>query len=337
MTPSEAQAAIGERLEDDHILKPLKHADELQASAQSLASVLRGAQIRVLAEQHERHDEAAGKAQSVYKSTLSAANRAVFAATVLGALMMAAQIVAPFCPFYQTALQRVGIGAGILAGLAATLASMWLFKAREGQLLERWLSCRAKAETERGGYFAALAAQAPDDPSLRLLKLEYFRRYQVDVQRKYFEWASRRHATAAQWTLRFGAYAVGLSSIPVFFGGALGLSNGYWTALGALSVIGGAVSAYASAHEAMSQDKRNAERYENALEGLELLAAKLDEVRAAVAAGSADALKVFVAAVNEQLATEHRQWLEAGQGAKKALETVEAALTKFEKGGPEKG
>jgi hypothetical protein len=58
-------------------------------------------------------------------------------------------------------------------------------------------------------------------------------------------------------------------------------------------------------------------------------------VRKAVADGNAEALKAFVSAVNEQLATEHRQWLEAGQGAKKAMETVEAALAKVETGKPQ--
>ena len=231
-------------------------------------------------------------------------------------------------------LHPVALAAGILAGLAAIASSMWLFKAREGQLLERWLNFRARAEAERGGYFSTLAAHAPDDIPLRLLKLEYFRRYQLDVQRGYFMHASTRHARAAQRTLRFGAYAVGLSAIPVFFAGSLGATEGHWTALGALSVIGAGIGALTGAHEAMSQNRRNAERYENALEALELLEAKLDDVRDAIAAGSTDALKTFVAAVNEQLATEHRQWLEAEQNAKKSIEMIEASLSKMQKTSP---
>jgi len=348
MTPEQAAAAIGAASGDDYILKPLKHADELPEPARPLAEALRDSQVRVLAEQYARHDEIAGKAQKLYRSTLLRANCAVFAATILGAFMMAAEILASSCrgapesmadPTTTCAinlawLHPVAIGAGILAGLAAIVSSMWLFKAREGQLLERYLNCRAKAEAERGSYFSALVAHAPDAAAVRLLKLEYFRRYQLEVQRGYFAHASERHARAAERTLRFGAYAVGFSAIPVFFAGSLGMSGGYWTALGALSVIGAAIGAFTSAHEAMSQNKRNAERYENALEALELLAAKLDDVREAIAAGSADALKAFVAAVNEQLATEHRQWLEAEQNAKKAIEMIEAALAKVQKGNP---
>ena len=332
MTPKEAQEAIGEHRKDDFILAPSSHADKLQPSAAALATLLKDPQLFILAEQYERHDDAANNAQRAYKSTLRRANGAVLAATVLGALMMAVQIVA--LSQYQAELQKVAVGAGILAGLAATLGAMWLFRAREGQLLERWLGCRAKAETERGAYFATLA-EMPDDAPLRLLKLEYFRRYQIDVQRNFFAAATKRHAAAAQRTLRVGAFAVGLSSIPVFLG-AFGSSGGFWPALAAFSVVGGAVAAYTSAHEAMSQDKRNAERYEHTLEALELLAAKLGQVRKVIAEGSADALKVFVSAVNEQLTIEHRQWIEAAQGAKKAMETVEAALAKFEEGSPEK-
>jgi hypothetical protein len=325
----------------------LKHADELPELARPLAAALRNSKVHVLAEEYARHDDIAGRAQAAYRSTLLRANSAVLAATVLGAVMMAAQVLVSTCheasattladrllscSFDLRWLQPIGLAAGIVAGLAAIVSSMWLFKAREGQLLERYLSCRAKAEAERGSYFSALVAHAPEDVSLRLLKLEYFRRYQLDVQRDYFEHASERHSKAAERTLRFGAYAVGLSAIPVFFAGSLGISGGHWTALGAFSVIGAGIGAFTSAHEAMSQNKRNAERYENALEALELLLAKLDDVRAAIVAGSADALKTFVAAVNEQLATEHRQWLEAEQNAKKAIEMVEAALTKVQTG-----
>ena len=337
MTPDEARAAIGEQGADDYILAPVTHAKELPPSAQALAHALGDSRLHILIEQYARHDKAANDAQVLYKSTLKHANLAVLAATILGALMMAAQIMVTTYSDFVTdhpKLHYVVIATGILAGIAATAGSMWLFKAREGQLLERWLNCRAKAETDRGSYFATLAAAA-DDPALRLLKLEYFRRYQIDVQRNFFATRSLKHRKAAERTLRLGAYAVGLSSLSGIAGGVLGFSGGPWTALGALSVIGGALGAYAGAHEAMSQDKRNAERYENALEALELLAAKLDEVRKAIADGSTEALKTFVSAVGEQLTIEHRQWLEGGQGAKKAVETVEAALDKFAKTNPQ--
>jgi hypothetical protein len=329
MTPKDAQDAIGEQGKDDIILAPSTHAERLPPSAQALASLLKDPQLAILAEQYERHDNAANAARDEYKATLTRANGAVLAATTLSAVMMAAQILAAAWTDHKEHLQDAAAGAGVLAGVAATLGAMWLFRAREGRLLERWLGCRAKAETERGAYFATIA-EGPDEMPDRLLKLEYFRRYQVDVQRNYYTSASQRHAKAGQWTLRIGALAVALSSIPAFFG-AFASGDGALSALAMLSVIGGAVAAYTVAHEAMTQDRRNAERYEHALEALELLAAKLGQVRKAVAEGSADALKVYVSTVNEQLTIEHRQWLEAAQGAKKAEEAIDAALGKLDK------
>lgn len=329
MTPKDAQDAIGEQDKNDFILAPSSHADRLPPFAQALAALLKDPQLAILAEQHERHDNAANAARDEYRATLTRANGAVLAATTLSAVMMAAQILAAAWPDHKDRLQDAAAVAGVLAGLAATLGAMWLFRAREGRLLERWLGCRAKAETERGAFFATIA-EGPDETPLRLLKLEYFRRYQVDVQRNYYTIVSGRHAKAGQLTLRIGAFAVALSSIPAFFG-AFASGDGAVSALATLSVIGGAVAAYTAAHEAMTQDRRNAERYEHALEGLELLAAKLGLVRKAVAEGSADALKVYVTTVNEQLTVEHRQWLEAAQGAKKAEEAIDAALGKLDK------
>jgi dsDNA-binding SOS-regulon protein len=335
MTPKDAQDAIGEQDETDFILAPSTHAEKLPASAQALAVLLKDPQLSVLAEQYERHDGAANAARDEYKATLTRANGAVLAATTLSALMMAAQILAGAFLQYGDQLRGVAAVAGVLAGLAATLGARWLFRAREGRLLERWLGCRAKAETERGAYFSTIA-EGPDEAPLRLLKLEYFRRYQVDVQRNYYAVASARHAKAAQRTLRIGAFAVALSSIPAFFG-AFSAGEGAWSALATLSVIGGAIAAYTAAHEAMTQDRRNAERYEHALETLEMLAAKLGQVRKAVAEGSAEALKVYVTAVNEQLTVEHRQWLESAQGAKKAEDTIDASLGKLDKRAEQNG
>jgi roadblock/LC7 domain-containing protein len=334
MTPEEAEAAIGRQDGKDYLLEPLQHADGLPPQARALAAALRDPRIAVLAQQYTRHDGEAGKAQKAYKDTLGQANLAVLAATVLGAVMMAAQMLATTYSNLQ-GLNAVVIVAGLLAGLAAAFGSMWLFRAREGNLLQRWLTSRAKAEADRVGYFATLA-DLPGDADLRLLTLEYFRRYQLDVQRNFFDRRGNEHRASAERTLRRGGIAAGISSLAGIGVGIGGLSGGSWAALGALSVVGGALAAYAGAYEAMSQDKRNAERYEHSLEALDLLASKIGETRTAIVNGSADALKAFVTAVNEQLMLENRQWLEAGKGAESALASLETALAKARKPDPKK-
>lgn len=64
------------------------------------------------------------------------------------------------------------------------LASMALFRVKEGRLLEDRMTAHARAETKRLSYFTWLVEQSatPLDIDLELLKLEYFRRYQLDLQ-----------------------------------------------------------------------------------------------------------------------------------------------------------
>ena len=83
---------------------------------------------------------------------------------------------------------------GLCALVSGALASMWLFRAREGNLVEAWMSGRAHAESARLEYFATLVRleNGPSDPPLGLLKLEYFRRYQLDVQAILHDYHLRR-------------------------------------------------------------------------------------------------------------------------------------------------
>ena len=66
-----------------------------------------------------------------------------------------------------------------LAGVATGgIASMSLFRVKEGRLLEDWMTARARAETKRLSYFSYIVNSSvqPLDLQLELLKLEYFRR-----------------------------------------------------------------------------------------------------------------------------------------------------------------
>jgi hypothetical protein len=83
-----------------------------------------------------------------------------------------------------------------LVGVATGgIPSMSLFRVKEGRLLEDWMKARAPAETKRLSYFSyiANASVEPLDPQLELLKLEYFRRYQLDLQLAYYKGRRSRH------------------------------------------------------------------------------------------------------------------------------------------------
>jgi hypothetical protein len=115
-------------------------------------------------------------------------NAAVLATGVIGALIMVAGMVEQ--RFDDAALWPLLLVLGLAALVSGALASMWLFRVREGQMLDDWMSERAHAETARLAYFATLAELPGDGASelpLGLLKLEYFRRYQLDMQIAYYD------------------------------------------------------------------------------------------------------------------------------------------------------
>jgi hypothetical protein len=302
-----------------HGFNPAGHAQQFKDANPTLATLLADPRLEVLAEQYSRHDQVAVASQSLFKSTMWRANLAVLVATITGALMMATQI--------GVADYRSIISAfGIISGIAAIAGSMWLFRAREGNLLESWMQSRAKAEGNRAEYFKTLA-DMPGPPEQLLQQFDYCREYQLDHQCAYFAKRSAESRKAAERTLRWGGYAVAVSSFSGVGGGILGFSgNSSWISVGALSVIGGALGAFANAYESMNQDRRNAAKYEAGLEALELIKSRSGETRAAVASGNADALKAFVAAVNEQLSLQTKQWMEAEQGVKASMASLDAAL-----------
>ena len=196
---AEARAAIGTQAEDDYVLDPTKHAAEYAKSASRLAALLNSARLSIIAKRYKQRDQQAADAQSEYKRTMERANLAIFATAVLSGLMMAAQIVA-----VPWSLPPWSVGAlGLLSALCGALATMWLYQVRQGKLLERWMTARANAETARISYFTALAepGDAVSDAALNLLKLEYFCRYQYDVQTNYYRNRGRKHDRAARRNL----------------------------------------------------------------------------------------------------------------------------------------
>jgi hypothetical protein len=321
-----ARAVIGTQGDDDYVLDPTKHAAEYAESAPEFSDLLGSARLSIIAKRYKQRDDQAGEAQQEYKWAVERANLAVLATAVFSALMMAAQIVSG-----EWSLPPWTIGAlGLLSALCGALATMWLYAVRQGKLLERWMTARANAETARLSYFTAVAepGDAPPDAALDLLKLEYFCRYQYDVQTSYYRNRGRKHDQAARRNLSIGSAAVLLSAGAAGISGVVGATtNGTATAFGALGVIGAALASYAAARETVSQDQRNAERYDRTHTALESIGGeRLDRVRTAVAQGNAQALIEFVAAVNEQISLEHRQWVESSEATKAAVAKLEDSL-----------
>jgi hypothetical protein len=77
----------------------------------------------------------------------------------------------------------------------------------------------------------------------------------------------------------------------------------------------------------INQSRRNADLYSKTKDALVKLEAKLDDVRAAAAAGEREPVKQFVAAAHDQLAAEHREWLKEAEGIQPAIDKLEQTLS----------
>jgi hypothetical protein len=212
---------------------------------------------------------------------------------------------------------------------------MRLFTVRAGKLLDPWMGERAHAETARLAYYATLAQLQDSGPSelpLGLLKLEYFRRYQLDMQITYYDQRRKDHRRSADRTLALGGFAAAIAAVASGSAGVLASSSPSWSALAALGVVGTALAAYAATREAVNGDRRNAERYGRTLASLEILRAKLDEVRAGVLQGSQAVLDEYVAAVHDQLSLEHREWLSGAESTQSAIGKLDETLASLQKG-----
>ena len=172
------------------------------------------------------------------------------------------------------------------------------------------------------------------DPSLGLLKLEYFRRYLLDMQITYYRERRRKHRQSADRTLTLGGFAAALAAVASGSAGVVASFDAPWAALAAVGVVGTALAAFATTREAVNQDRRNAERYGRTLSALEILRGRLDDVRAGVLAGSQDVLEEYVAAVQEQLSLEHREWLAGAESTRSAVGRLDETLAAVQKQGP---
>ena len=291
-------------------------------------AVLEQSAPQTAAAEFERLDAEAIRAQAEFRRTAGRANRTVLATAVLGAALLLAGALEewPAEDVRRGLLLAIG-AAGIVSG---GLGTMWLLRLKQGDLFERWMRARAGAETRRLQYFERVTeAEGASDPPmpLPLLQLEYFRRYQLDVEIAFYRERQRDHSRAADRTLQLESIAIFAATVGTGLGGlAAGLTEPYLAAAGAIGVAGAAGASFAGGRETITQDRRNAERYARTLEALVALRERLDEVRAA--AGSRGPVVSFVTAVNDQISLEHRQWLDTVESIEAGITRLEAALAR---------
>lgn len=313
----------GDANAEDWRIAPAGHAERYAGDAPALAARLRSSAIVVVAERFEALDGRAVEAQKTFNTVSSRARSAVFGAGIASAVLLAGGSLGGVWPDVSRWIILVGAVGAVVLGGAAT---MWLQQVKQGQLLERWMTARAEAESTRHHFFEKMTEPAGDvDPNILL---EYFRRYQLDVQRAYYGGRGAQHRRAADRALQRSTLGVAGGSIATGFAG-LGMTHPAWTSLAALGLAGQAWGARVANEEATAQDRRNAERYGRTRLSLDRVYERLDEVRAAVAGGHPGVLAEFVQAVHEQLSLEHRQWLEEMHGAGTAIGRLEELLSRY--------
>jgi hypothetical protein len=333
-----AMAAVGETVKShDWRLEPLQHAERLPAEGGALRRVLQRQEIAEIMSVYEAADRAAGQAQRSYKRWSIAANRLRYAAIWLGtaALLHLAGLVSDGL----SQVLAVGQYAMILAALAA---SAFLSRTRP---FETWKEERAKAEAARAELFSQVGAAAEPHQAGELpllpLQLEYFRRYQLDVQRDYYGRRGRQHAAgsgaADRWRILVVVLVI-LAAIVAAGGLVWMLASGartgevmqlahspqLRTVLLVLGILASATESYLANTALIAQDQRAAAIYLATAVNLDAIADKqLAEARAKAAAGQADGVQDFMTLVHLAMASEHQTWKQLQQTARRLrLETL---------------
>jgi hypothetical protein len=313
----EAIAAVGEEdASTDWQLRPLDHAAALSPEAGALKRILERPGIKSLMSGYIDHDRRAVAAQRRYKRLNLIAIWARLGAIAAGALFLL-PVLARAEP--GALVYRIAIGAQYSCLLLA-----FLFTAVNNYagLYSRWMGSRAKAELARRSLFNfVLEADEPagggELPPLPL-QLEYFRKYQLDVQCRFYHGRGAQHAKAAglsRFALKLFYLLSGLAAVPVLFVllGFFGIELSFADELGkgflVFGVIASGLFASVLAISQMHADERNAARYAVAEENLQYLREhELTPARDAAAAGDKPAVSLFVNAAHRLISAEHQEW-----------------------------
>lgn len=198
----------------------------------------------------------------------------------------------------------------VLSLFAATAATAVL---AGGSLAERWSTARRGAEALRREIFTVLVDRARTAPPSTLRQvLEFFRRYQLELQIRYYTTSKTRHAIRAGRILWATAIIAGLSAVA----GTLGGLEGPWrTASAFLGLLVPVLLAAANSWQTTHLDQEKSEAYGTARSKLAALQRQLDTVRAAADAGDAAAVADYVRQVHLAMESEGESWKAAADTA----------------------
>lgn len=301
-------------------------AQSLAAKAPELAGILRSSSVRTQVDIYTRLDAEAVLQQTRFMHELTTANICLMATGVLSGLVLVVGKLGSLIGLPSVKSVSLMLGGAIL--VLGAWAAMFTYKARESDRLGRWLGARGAAEMARITAFHTIATEAAAkgrvvaSDALALLRMHL-----LDNQRSWLEMRARRHRRSSERTATWGGIATGLAFI-AGSGAVIAAFQPDQTWLALSGVLGAAIGAYAVNREGLRRDRANADRYEKAAVALDALAGRFDAVAKEVFAGKADALTAYATAITEQLATEHKQWLDGTAQAESIIAKLDAELHK---------
>lgn len=330
-----AKELVGEQEPDDYIINPTAHAALFAEKAPLLSRVLGSSRVLTTAEQYANADAKAKQWQKDFNRVFKRANMMVFLTGFLAAALTATATIGgegDTPDAYATYLRILLTLAGIISG---AVAAKYLRDIKDGKLMGQWTTWRAKAEAYRLKYFQEVAgcpveADKKDLLFLGFLKLHYFLRYQLGVQLAYFRTRGEEHGKEAGKLLSLGGWSLVGASIATGAAGVLGTWGNAWAAIGVLGVIFTGLGSLVSMRESVHQDRKNSERYASNFDALLELKKKLDRVEEAIEKEDPKVLGLFVGAINDRLALEHRQWLKDMDESYMAVEALENKLKEYD-------
>jgi len=332
----EAREIIGEGKNDDYILKPTKHYEMFQSSAPEFAQTFRTSEIEAVAKKFEGHDNQANSARKIFKLYTKRVRWSLFTMVCFStALIVVSSLFGQ--DVKSTFASILFISFTILAITAGYLTNTYLSLIKNKKLFENWMKSRASAEMQRLEYFILVIKSTLGEVSIenatsnKLLKLEFFRRFQLDMQINYYGNRGKDHRINAGKAITISTWLLSGTSFTAAIAGILGTAlSPKWGIVAAIGLILQALATMVLTQESVNQDQRNEERYSRTKEALDKIRGRIDKVRESVAEGNDDVLMSFVQTAHEQLSLEHRQWIDDMENVSKALEELEQQLKKQE-------
>lgn len=319
--------AIGPDKPADWKLAPKAHAGLFKDAVKAgpLVRILQRPELEQIIDAFETADNAALAAQAKYKMVARFAAIASFISIALAAIMLL-----PRTGAVSEAATTAAVGAQFSCLALSLVASLWLGWRKP---FEAWMQQRAEAETQRIRLFRRVTeADEPVNATelpLLPLQLEYFRRFQLDVQRLYYDKRGCQHRAAVRRRLIWRGLAlilIACAALPVLwtFQGKDWLPQSMTPLLATmppktelaqrvflcLGLVGGAMQGLLAAQSLISYDERNGARYHDTWQNLEALSGRpLDEARNAAAQGDRERVLTLIALAHEQISSEHREWV----------------------------